>query len=107
MKVYVDELPKECFECPCFRNDIDFPCGLSDGTKDYFLDEIDGGECPLKSLAEYTKQVRKEVCQEIRKFVNSKSNPIPNEDGWHDGIRKGRTLNEFLDQIEGGGNVQN
>lgn len=66
MKVYVDELPKNCFECPCFGNDIDFLCGLNDGTKDYYLDEIDGGECPLQSLADYTKQVRKEVVQEVK-----------------------------------------
>lgn len=65
MKVYVDKLPKNCFECPCFRDDIDFPCGLSDGTKDYFLDEIDGGVCPLKSLAKHDKQVRKEMGEAI------------------------------------------
>lgn len=55
MEIYVDELPKNCFECPCFKNDIEFPCGLSDGTKDYFLDEIDGGECPLKLISDYKK----------------------------------------------------
>ena len=66
MKVYVDKLPKECFECPCFRNDIEFPCGLSDGTDDYFLDELDGGNCPLQTIADHDKEVRKQVCDEIR-----------------------------------------
>ena len=66
MKVYVDELPKECWDCPCFRNDTDFSCGLSDGTKDYFLDEIDGGECPLKSLKDHDKQLRSQICEDIK-----------------------------------------
>ena len=100
MKVYVSELPKNCFECPCFRNDIDFPCGLSDGTKDYFLDDIDGGECPLKSLVEHDKQVRKEVCEEIKEksykdseFYNSPSGGISE--------RSTYLINEhILDQIQ-------
>lgn len=69
MEMYVDKMPKDCWHCPCFRDNIDFPCGLGDGVKDYYLDEIDGGECPLKSIAEHDKQVRKEVCEEIRKTI--------------------------------------
>lgn len=69
MKVYVDELPKSCWECPCFRNDLEQGCGLDDEGKDYFLDDIDGGECPLKSLTEHDKQVingiRKQVQDQI------------------------------------------
>lgn len=53
MKVFVDKLPKSCWECPCFKNDLEFPCGLSDGTQDYFLDEIEGGNCPLKTIEDY------------------------------------------------------
>ncbi len=69
MKVYVDKLPKSCLECPCFQYEIECGCGLDDGTKDYFLDEIDGGECPLKSLTEHDKQIKKEMCERIRKFA--------------------------------------
>lgn len=50
MKVYVDEIPKSCWECPCFKNDLEFPCGLDDGLNDYYLDEINGGVCPLQRL---------------------------------------------------------
>lgn len=64
-KVYVDELPKSCWECPCFKNDLEFPCGLSDGTQDYFKDEIDGENCPLKSIKTHDRELVKEVCEKI------------------------------------------
>lgn len=70
MELYVKgELPKSCWEYPCFRNDLEQGCGLDDEGKDYFLDDIDGGECPLKSLAEHDKQIKKEICERIRKFA--------------------------------------
>lgn len=65
-KVYVDELPKSCWECPCFKNDLEFPCGLSDGTQDYFKDEIDGENCPLKSIKTHDRELVKEVCEKIK-----------------------------------------
>lgn len=65
-KVYVDELPKSCWECPCFKNDLEFPCGLSDGTQDYFKDEIDGENCPLKSIKAHDRELVKEVCEKIK-----------------------------------------
>lgn len=63
MKVYVDELPKDCIDCPC---ESEYYCNL--------LNEdvgcLEWGEthknCPLQSLADYTKQVRKEVIEEIK-----------------------------------------
>ena len=66
MKVYVDELPKDCIDCPC---ESEYYCNL--------LNEDVGcckwGEihknCPLQSLADYTKQVRKELCEEIKKQI--------------------------------------
>ena len=66
MKVYVDELPKDCIDCPC---ESEYYCNL--------LNEDVGcckwGEihknCPLQSLSDHDKQVRKEVCKEIRKTL--------------------------------------
>ena len=63
MKVYVDELPKSCLDCPCeseyycnlLNRDIEF-LELSKGCKD----------CSLQSLTDYTKQVRKEVCNDFK-----------------------------------------
>ena len=57
MKVYVDKLPKCCLECDsdfCEHQFIE--CCYADRHPD----------CPLQSLADHDKQVRKEVVQEIR-----------------------------------------
>ena len=91
-KVYVDELPKSCWECPCFKNDLEFPCGLSDGTQDYFKDEIDGENCPLKSIKTHDRELVKEVCEKIKlKFSDTRSH------NW--GVER-IELYEFLDQIQ-------
>ena len=63
MKVYVDELPKDCIDCPC---ESEYYCNL--------LKEDIGcckwGEihknCPLQSISDHDKQVRKEVVEEIK-----------------------------------------
>lgn len=90
MKVYVDELPKDCIDCPC---ESEYYCNL--------LNEDVGcckwGEihknCPLQSLADYTKQVRKEVCEEIKYFVSDQL--IARGDlGYYD-------IERILDQIQG------
>lgn len=67
MKVYVDELPKDCAKCPC---ESDRWCNLMGYV-------VDGDEyndkrpkqCPLQSLAEHDKQVRKEVLADIEKRI--------------------------------------
>lgn len=68
MKVYIDELPKNCGECFC--NVEDTWCALSDGEMGAICEECDNKtkhkKCPLKTISDYTKQVRKEVCEEIR-----------------------------------------
>ena len=89
MKVYVDELPIGAIEFGCdncpyaeiqginhyFINSefasyrdcvckLDKTCGFKDGQK----------TCPLQSLTDYTKQVRKEVCEEIRQNAISHNN---------------------------------
>lgn len=69
-KVYVDELPKSCWECPCFKNDLEFPCGLSDGTQDYFKDEIDGENCPLVLLKTHDRELVNEVCEKIKHNIS-------------------------------------
>ena len=71
MKVYVDKLPKSCDECDLklethsdgvYRS---YKCPFKDG-KLAFGDNALVRKCPLQSLADYTKQVRREVCDEIR-----------------------------------------
>ena len=68
MEVYIKgEMPKSCLKCPCFSNELDFPCALDDGTKDYYLDDIEGGECPLHSLKEYKDKQLAELEAKIKK----------------------------------------
>ena len=64
-KVYMEKLPKNCFECPCFRNDIEQCCALDDEDEQFFLDEIDGGNCPLIKVSD-TKMYQEGYLQ--RKF---------------------------------------
>ena len=97
MKVYLDELPERCLDC----------CLLSDGNfcnHDDFVGELHSvnvykekpKNCPLKLLADHDKQVRKEVCQEIRDKITH----------WEDCLTKEVTEyvidKETLDKIEQG-----
>lgn len=78
MKVYVDRLPKCCEECPMCRSgklklqrkgryvEVE-QCVFGQYKYQTIDDEID--TCPLQSLSDYTKQVRKEVCEEIKKIL--------------------------------------
>ena len=72
MKVYVSELPKDCIECP-FCQDIKVNAGMDrllfcKANKGKAIKNIEKSfdKCIVKnefqSLADYTKQVRKEVC---------------------------------------------
>lgn len=76
MKVYFSKLPKDCYECPCFKNDLEFSCGLSDGTQDFFKDEIDGGKCPLISIKVHDRELVKEVCEKIRKHLSEQKKSL-------------------------------
>ena len=93
MKVYVDELPKDCIDCPC---ESEYYCNL--------LNEdvgcLEWGEthknCPLQSLTDYTKQVRKEVCEEIRsRFLAT----CQIEKGCNTASFSLEVLNRILDQL--------
>ena len=94
MKIYVDELPKDCIDCPC---ESEYYCNL--------LNEDIGccewGEihknCPLQSLTDYTKQVRKEVCDEIR-------NKIEQAKLIYEWKGEETTIEDILDQIQGEAN---
>lgn len=66
MKIYLDELPKECFDCPCFKDDIEICCGLDDGIKDYH-NFVEDSSCPLETTQSLKQQVREEVVEEIKK----------------------------------------
>lgn len=86
MKVYVEEknMPKSCLECDyenCEHQYIE--C---------FLDERHPN-CPLQSLTDYTKQVRKEVIEKVCKVLEQ---AIPHDLCWSWAVIK-----KELDQIQG------
>ena len=96
MKVYVEKLPKYCADnCPCFKYN------------EYWDEYYCGGGCeiedkykkpktyPLQTLSDYIKQVRKEVCEEIRKSSPRKYEAI--DDMYY------CISSSFLDQIQGKG----
>lgn len=66
MKVYVDELPKCCGDCVFCKQKYYYYCDKLHTKLGYFDKDTD---CPLISLSEHDKQVRKEVVQEIKKQV--------------------------------------
>lgn len=128
LEVYFSKLPKSCFECPCFKNDLEFPCGLSDGTQDFFKDEIDGDKCPLKkiqsrdllckkldSLSKENSRLKAELHKEKQEIVNEVCEKIKDFcENWKQyksfynyvlveeksGIKVCPTLYDFLDQIQ-------
>lgn len=86
MNVYVYKMPKCCNECEWFTPNH---CGSKGGRNFCLLarmpfynteaeratqrgqnkDSLSDFDCPLKSLAEHDKQVRKEVIEEIRNKI--------------------------------------
>lgn len=100
-KVFVDKLPKSCNDCVidhcgewCFLNSVDIDT--------WSYNETRPKECPLKSLTDYTKQVRKEVVQEIwtefeQRLMNTTQDmPI---------MKVANMINSVLDQIKGKGEI--
>ena len=73
MKVYVSELPKGCLSCPYIVDKGDYDlCAIKDCVIDDAFKYIDKRKksCPLQSLSDYTKQVRKEVLDIIEEKFN-------------------------------------
>ena len=84
MTIYVDELPKD--DCPCNR---DGRCRLlQEGCYVCYFEMEKNEHCPLQSLADYTKQVRKEEKIKINRLVRN----------WL--IKKGFTTYEFDELFE-------
>ena len=102
MRIYVDELPKSCEECPMCRSgklklqrkgryvEVE-QCVFGQYKYQTMDDEID--TCPLLSLADYTKQVRKEVVQEIR-------NKIEQAKLIYEWKGEETTIEDILDQLQ-------
>lgn len=73
MKIYVDELPKSCNDCKFQVFVAHYEQGWQHHErycsimKENYDCKCSKENCPIKPIAEHDKQVRKEVCDEIRK----------------------------------------
>ena len=95
MKVYVDELPKDCLDCPC---ESEYCCKLlNDDVGCCKWGEIHKN-CPLQSLSDYTKQVKKELVQEIWKEFDQR---LMNKTQDMPIMRVANMINSVLDQVLG------
>ena len=96
MKVYVDELPKDCIGCPC---ESEYYCNLLNEDIGFLKWGEVHKNCPLQSISEYTKQVRKEVCEEVYKKCEPLFRLVNNYDNG-DVIERNELVN-ILDQVQG------
>ena len=108
MKVYVDELPKSCGDCVfCKQTEYRYYCDKLH-TKLGYIDK--DKDCPLQPISDYTKQVRKELCEEIRNWGDKNFNWVGDGTGYdgqdyNEMIGSNNIINklrELLDQIEKG-----
>lgn len=107
MKVYVNELPKCCIDCPCY-DDESISCSASEKWLDLTIEDNfhrfkqRHKDCPLQSLTDYTKQVRKEVLQEVKVALREKIRLMQSDEhcypenaiDWH-------TIVDTIKQIQG------
>ena len=115
MKVYVDELPKSCLECKCAFKTQRQRINENGSYMEDCMMCIPLGEsvierhniCPLQSISDYTKQVRKEVCEEIKEFLENHKYRVFGDYN-HQTLQYDETyicempeINKFLDQIQG------
>ena len=116
MKVYVDKLPECCRKCPCMNDDIEYGnhCNIicvNDLKLSLDCDDCQRfrhKDCPLQTTQFLKQQVRKEVCEEIRKWCNRNFNWVGDGTGYdgqdyNEMIGSNNTINklrELLDQIQ-------
>lgn len=96
MKVYVDELPKDCIGCPC---ESEYYCNLLNEDVGFLKWGEVHKNCPLQYLSDYTKQVRKEVCEEVYKKCEPLFRLVNNYDNGD--VIERNELVDILEQIQG------
>ena len=88
MKVYVDKMPANCYDCDLYDNCNTIYC-----------------YCPLQPIDEHDDKVkaeeRKKVCEKIKKFCKiDKEHPC----FAHEKFRDSEAFYNFIENIERGGN---
>ena len=99
MEYFVDEMPRDCASCKHYHMNCADGYSCSKLRKEIHPNFSEGigyrhQDCPLQSLTDYTKQVRKEVCDEIR-------NKIEQAKLIYEWKGEETTIEEILDQIQG------
>ena len=74
MEYFVDEMPRDCASCKHYHMNCADGYSCSKLRKEIHPNFSEGigyrhQDCPLQSLTDYTKQVRKEVCENIKKQI--------------------------------------
>ena len=112
MRIFVDELPKNCDECPLHRSGrlklqkgaryIDAEtCVLGNLYKSQEIDnEID--TCPLETTQSLKQQVREKVCEEVYKKCEPLFRLVNNYDNGD--VIERNELVDILEQIQGKAN---
>lgn len=105
MKIYVDgELPKNCDDCELgYFYDCQY-CSLRPdlAREDIWVEKEK--HCPLLSIKSLKQQVRKEVIEQIKDYMERHSHTIPIDTKNRKVIYK-IGLTRFLDQVKGENNV--
>lgn len=104
MRIYVDKLPKNCADCPFYKLDTYVDVyGYQTNSHECVLDgSMLTNSCPLQSLTDHTKQVRKEVVQEIKDKLKLKERSHPEDDFEIDyDFYYKEDVEEVLDQLQG------
>lgn len=112
MEYFVDEIPRDCASCKHYHMNCADGYSCSKLRKEIHPNFSEGigyrhQDCPLQSIADYAKQVREEVVEEIKAELNKqklvmKSDFRPREEEaipWEDIVA-------ILDQVKGENNVK-
>ena len=57
MKIWVDELPKDCGQCPCFEKHLAHCNFTNKCVIDEYVDDIRPTDCPLQSMADHDAEL--------------------------------------------------
>ena len=106
MEYFVDEMPRDCASCKHYHMNCADGYSCSKLKKEIHPNFSEGigyrhQDCPLQSLADYTKQVRKEVIDEIKEnLLKLESNCIKQPNLYDFNCQE---IIDILDQIQGKG----
>ena len=112
MEYFVDEMPRDCASCKHYHMNCADGYSCSKLRKEIHPNFSEGigyrhQDCPLQSLTDHDKQVRKEVCEEVKEKVLKHFN-IKSEEEYQnslsllDALFTADVVFEILDQIEKG-----